>query len=165
MGRPLEIYLDIETDWSRQLTVLGFLSSATGLVQLVGAEITRRRLGRVLPKRGRLHTFNGHSFDLPVIRAQLGLDLRSRYDSVDLRWVCFHRGLAGGQKAIEASILFERETVGLGGMEAIELWNQHARGDPNALPTLLNYNAEDLEGMRAIKRYLASRSQPPRRRP
>ena len=44
MPRPLETYLDIETTWDGELTVVGFRSSATGVVQLVGRDITAARL-------------------------------------------------------------------------------------------------------------------------
>jgi hypothetical protein len=76
MARPLEVYLDIETDWNRNLTVVGFTSSDSGTVQRVGEEITLGRLTRWLPRNGRMYTYNGHCFDLPCIRAQLGIDLR-----------------------------------------------------------------------------------------
>jgi uncharacterized protein YprB with RNaseH-like and TPR domain len=115
MGRPVEIYLDIETDRDRQITVLGFRSSETGLVQLVGREITRSRLRRELPLKGRLYTFNGHGFDLSLIRFRLGVDLREIFDSCDLRWVCHRTGLRrlrGGQKRVEERIGFAR-TVSL----------------------------------------------------
>lgn len=79
------IDLDVETDWSRRLTLVGFRVDGVQLVQLVGEQITLAGLREVLPRRGILYTYNGHCFDLPVIRTQLGLDLRARYDSRDLR--------------------------------------------------------------------------------
>ena len=102
--RPEEIFLDIETDWDREITVVGFSSRMTGLVQLVGAEITRRRFLKELPRKGHLYTYNGHSFDCVCIRHQFGIDLRESFDSRDLRWVCQRLGLMGGQKAIEDHI-------------------------------------------------------------
>jgi uncharacterized protein len=160
MGRPAEIFLDVETDGfrSRALTVVGFMSSSTGLVQLVGAEVGR--LARRLPSRGYLYTFNGHCFDLACISAQLGLDLRARFESRDLRWICRRRGLTGGQKEIEARIGFDRpaEIDGLGGLDTVRLWHRwSARKDTGALDLLLRYNAGDLAGLAAIKRHVAER--------
>src|SRR5437667_12537192 len=60
MTPPCEIYLDIETDWQRRLTVVGFQSSTTGVVQLVGSDITADRLEQALPAGGMLFTYNGH---------------------------------------------------------------------------------------------------------
>jgi uncharacterized protein YprB with RNaseH-like and TPR domain len=157
MLQPREIYLDIETDWQRRLTVLGFHSLATGMVQLVGPEITLLNLERALPREGQLFTYNGHCFDLVCIRQQLGVDLRARFESCDLRWICQRHGLRGGQKLIEQRIGVQRALPGLDGLEAIALWQRYQRGDPHALATLLQYNTEDLHGLVAIKQHLAAR--------
>ena len=157
MDRETDLFLDIETDWDRRLTVLGFRSGATGLVQLVGGEIDRRRVARALPKGGRLFTFNGHSFDAPCIKRQLGLDLRAQYESFDLRWVCYHAGLRGGQKAIERRLGIRRALEGLNGWHAITLWERHREGDSEALDTLKRYNAEDLQGLVEIKEHLSAK--------
>jgi uncharacterized protein YprB with RNaseH-like and TPR domain len=98
--QPGDIYLDIETDERMHITVVGFRAAETGLVQLVGDEVTPERLHAELPAAGRLFTYNGHCFDLPVIRKRLGMDLRVRFDSWDLRFICQRQGLTGGQKHI-----------------------------------------------------------------
>lgn len=149
------VYLDIETTWEGTPTVVGFRSQETGLVQLVGAEITKSRLQRELPKSGRLYTFNGHSFDLPRLKTVVGIDLHTRFQSRDLRTACRAAGLTGGQKPIEREIGFSRRLGGVDGKEAINLWRRFEyRGDENALQTLLRYNREDLDGLRAIKSHL-----------
>jgi len=152
-----EIYLDVETDWTRQLTVVGFHAPSTGLVQLVGPEITAERLHAALPPAGTLYTYNGHCFDLSCLRKQLGVDLRRRFESVDLRWVCWRQRLRGGQKAIEKELGKQRKLPDLDGRDAIVLWGRYQRGDRAALVTLLRYNAEDLDGMMFIRRHLATR--------
>ena len=153
---PGDIYLDIETDWSRRLTLIGLWSSARGFVQLVGSEITTERLLSELPPpgEGRLYTFNGHCFDLPEIAKQLGLRLRDRHDSRDLRFLCRKYQLTGGQKLIEETIGFSRILHGYDGSDAVRLWMRHLRGDPDALPLLMHYNREDLVGMAAIRDHL-----------
>lgn len=157
MPLPSTIYLDIETEWDRTLTVLGFHSRETGTVQLVGSEITARRLRSVLPKTGRLVTFNGHCFDLPVIHKQLGIHLRSTHDSVDLRYVCARCQMAGGQKLVEQRLGIVRDTAGVDGREAIRLWNRYLRGEREALDLLLAYNEEDILGMKEIETILKRR--------
>jgi hypothetical protein len=52
MSVAIEIFLDIETDWDRNLTVVGFRSDTTGVVQLIGTEISRAKLKEELPKGG-----------------------------------------------------------------------------------------------------------------
>lgn len=156
MQAVTEIFLDIETNWSREITVIGLYSTAGGLVQLVGKEITRKRLLAVLPHSGRLFTYNGHCFDLPCIRQQLNLDLRATYDSHDLRFICQRVGLTGGQKVVEQRIGVRRELEGLDGRDALTLWAAYERGNREALETLLRYNAEDIEGLRHIRRHVSS---------
>jgi uncharacterized protein len=149
-----EIYLDIETSWQKEITLIGFWSKPTGLVQLINEQINATNLLKQLPSSGELFTFNGHSFDLSVIKNQLGIDLRSKFQSFDLRWICPKYGLKGGQKIVEKLIGFDRETEGLNGQDAIRLWAKYLQGDRTALKTFLQYNAEDIQGMIAIKKYL-----------
>ena len=157
MPKPIDIYLDVETNWWRKLTVIGFRSSVTSTVQLVGSDITASRLHLLLPREGRLFTYNGHCFDISCIRAQLGLDLRGRFESFDLRWICQRNGLRGGQKRIERRCGHLRQCKGMDGLDAISLWNDYQQGDKEALALLLRYNAEDLRGLMIIKQHLASR--------
>ncbi len=143
-----DVYLDIETSYYGDITVVGFYSQSCGLVQLVRPRISRARLQRVLPPAQRLLTFNGHSFDLPIIRRQLELDLRGRFESVDLRYACKRAGLTGGQKAIERMLGLERELPGLSGWDALRLWEAYWNDeDAAALETLLCYNREDVMNM------------------
>ncbi len=144
------LYLDIETDWCRRITVIG-LSHRGRFRQLVGGEITAARLQRTLPRSATLYTFNGHCFDLPVIRQQLGVDLRQRYRSVDLRYACKAQGLTGGQKAIELRMGIERELPGMDGRDALALWQRYqVLGDGDALRLLLDYNREDVLNLARI---------------
>jgi uncharacterized protein YprB with RNaseH-like and TPR domain len=161
----MPLFLDIETDFHQNITVVGFYSPSTGFRQIVGKDITRPRLSRRLPKpiikdhgeaagpnlRG-LYTFNGHCFDLPVIKKRLGLDLREKYDSKDLRFICKKHGLAGGQKAIEKMLGIGRELPAMDGREALYLWQDYVEfGDIDSLNTLLAYNQEDVMNMVRIK--------------
>lgn len=157
MARPLEIFLDIETDWYRRITVVGFYSSETGFVQLVGRDITRKRLLSELPRVGRLFTYNGHCFDLPVIERQLRIDLRSHLESLDLRWICQRHAMCGGQKHVERRLGLRRRHPDLDGLAAIRLWQSHLAGEADALPLLRAYNREDVFGLRHIKRRLSER--------
>lgn len=158
MGRPVEVYLDVETDRRGRLAVVGFSSSETGLVQLVGEEITPHRLRWWLPRSGRLYTFSGNSFDIPRIWRQLDFDLLERFESWDLCQLCHRRGWYGGQKVVERKVRFRRALEDLDGWAAMHLWRRYRRhGDADALDTLLRYNEEDLQGLMAIKRHLGQR--------
>jgi uncharacterized protein len=121
---------------------------------LIGEEITRKRILNELPRTGRLYTYNGHCFDLSIIRDQLELDLGEKFDSWDLRWLCQRNGIYGGQKTIENQIGIQRKTEGFDGLEAIRLWEKYNLSGEKALQALLLYNEEDITGLVLIKRYL-----------
>lgn len=148
----MSVYLDIETDRRGRIAVSGFYARGTGLVQLIGRDVTAAGLLRSLPRHRLLFTFNGHSFDLPLIKKQLGLDLRLRYTTVDLRHSCARAGWRGGQKLIERHLGIDRKLPGLDGRDAVRLWSSFADGgDASALESLLVYNREDVMNMVRIR--------------
>jgi uncharacterized protein YprB with RNaseH-like and TPR domain len=161
----MSVYLDIETDFYGDITVVGFYSEETGFRQLVGGDITRQRLSRGLPKPKKpddskvrhLITFNGHCFDLPVIKKKLGLDLRARYDSRDLRFICKKQGLTGGQKLIEKMLGIKRDLPDMDGRDALYLWQNYIEhGDNDSLDILLAYNKEDVMNLVRINEKIIS---------
>lgn len=143
-GGALSVYLDVETDWHGRLTIIGFYHRETGLVQLVGGEISKGNLLASLPPAEFLFTYNGHCFDLRCIRRQLGVELRDLYRSCDLRWICQRHGITGGLKVVERRLGITRALPGLDGSDAVRLWARFLRGDREALQTLLLYNREDV---------------------
>ncbi|TSC57211.1 MAG: Exonuclease-like protein [Candidatus Peregrinibacteria bacterium Greene0416_62] len=148
----MSLFLDIETDYSQQITVIGFYERSHGFVQLVAPRISRTSLLRSLPKVERLYTFSGHCFDLPHIRNELGLNLRTRFKSIDLRYACKEVGWTGGQKAIEDLLGIRRKLPGVDGRYAQYLWHCHSvYGDEDALQQLLLYNREDVMNMVRIR--------------
>lgn len=156
--RPVEVFLDVETDRDRELRLVGLYSSGCGVVQVVDAEITRARLSRLLPKAGHLFTFNGAQCDIPAIRHALGLDLNQRFVSRDLRRQCRDCGLKGGQKFIDRRLGFRRDA------EPPNVWQQwsysdryDARGDERALGIMKHYNELAIHCLRHIRRWLSSR--------
>lgn len=90
-----------------------------------------------------LVTFNGGTFDLPFLRREFHLDFRQAH--VDLRYWMNKHGRRGGLKAIQKAFpeVRQRESMDIDGFDAVRLWKLHERGVPNALETLLTYNAED----------------------
>ncbi|MCA8939682.1 MAG: ribonuclease H-like domain-containing protein [Planctomycetes bacterium] len=155
--RKDDVFLDIETSWDKRITVIGFASEQTGVVQLYGSSVSARNLIEALPDSGRIFTFNGHSFDLPIIKSQLGVNLRERFESHDLMHVGRRFGLRGGQKKIEVQLGISRVTEGISGIDAMNLWrNFWEWKDERALELLLRYNAEDVRGMIRLLEHLES---------
>jgi hypothetical protein len=92
-------------------------------------------------------TFNGKSFDVPVIERQLKIRLPKAH--VDLRWVLRALGFRGGLKKCERQIGISRDELeGVDGYLAVLLWHEYrASGDKRALETLLAYNVADVLGL------------------
>ena len=153
VGAP-DLYLDIESDGAR-ITVLGLLSSESGMHQWIGPNIPASAFRSTLPRHGRIFTMNGKGFDLPRVRRATGVDLEDRFESIDLLYPARRAGLRGGQKVIERAADFRRydDIKNLNGRHAIYLWRKFRRGDTDALRILLRYNRADLYGLLAIHRY------------
>jgi uncharacterized protein YprB with RNaseH-like and TPR domain len=91
-----------------------------------------------------LATFNGRLFDVPF--------LEYRYPSlvvppvhIDLRFLLYRLGYAGGLKRIEQTLgVGDRTGVeGIHGLDAVRLWESFRRGDTDSLARLVRYNRAD----------------------
>jgi uncharacterized protein len=147
-------YLDIETSFSGEVTLTGLLRPDRGLVQLVGNANTREDLEMLFRGLDTLCTFNGESFDLPVLRRSFGVGLFERFRSLDLSIECRRVGINGGLKRIEASMQIPRRLRGITGYDAMVLWKRWEHGDREALQTLLDYNADDVINLAVLERRL-----------
>jgi len=147
-------YLDIETSFRKEVTVVGLLRTDRGIVQLVGDAITTQALTDAFRGLDTLCTFNGEGFDLPVLRRSYGLGLLERYRSLDLSIECRKRNRRGGLKKIEASLSIPRRSNGINGVDAMILWDRWNTGDRQALRTLLAYNRDDVVNLALLERRL-----------
>ncbi|MBP8305190.1 MAG: ribonuclease H-like domain-containing protein [Phycisphaerae bacterium] len=158
----MDAYLDIETTGlSRSyaaMTVVGVALAdpvPSQVFQLVGDEITVSSLLSVLRPAGCLYTYNGSRFDLPFIRAQLGLDLTRHFRHVDLMFACWRNDLKGGLKAVERRLGIARQLPNVDGFMAVQLWWEYVNtGDLEALDTLLAYNREDVLNLHILRQRL-----------
>ncbi len=147
-------YLDIETSFSGEVTLTGLMRPDRGLIQLVGDANTREDLEMLFRGLDTVCTFNGESFDLPVLRRSFGVGLLERFRSLDLSIECRHVGINGGLKRIEASMQIPRRLRGITGYDAMVLWDRFQNGDRDALQTLLDYNADDVINLALLERRL-----------
>jgi len=177
-------YIDIETNYvgkygyrddrffrdskNHLITVLGVRVLAgkdDGFFQLVGADVKKSELMKILKGVRRLITYNGRSipddlkgrvgFDFPVIAAQLGVVLDREFPHTDLVPECWRRNLYGGLKQVEQALGLKRELPGKHGAWAMETWRAFEKsGDKKHLEELLLYNKEDVFMLRRIERKL-----------
>jgi uncharacterized protein YprB with RNaseH-like and TPR domain len=151
----MRAYLDIETTFSGAISVIGIYRPDTGTIQLVGGGVSDMNLYTSLAGVSTLVTFNGSSFDLPVIRKRLLADLKAEFAHRDLLYVCRRRGLRGGLKVVERLLGIDRATAGISGWDAPRLWHRYETyGDRDALATLLAYNVEDVVNLAALEAIL-----------
>jgi uncharacterized protein len=159
----MDAYLDIETTglspWADSITVVGIYrgnGESFSLSQLVGPDITREAVERLLDGVRTLYTYNGLRFDAVFLEAQLQLKLPPSLRHRDLMYCCWDQGLYGGLKAVERRLGIERQLLGVSGRMAVELWWRYARrGDSDALHTLLCYNREDVENLKVLRERLS----------
>jgi len=147
-------YLDIETSFGGDLTVFGLLRASGPLIQVVGQAIDRDAVEVTLRGLDTLCTFNGESFDLPVLRRALGIGLLERYRSLDLSIECRRVGIRGGLKKIEMGMQIPRRLRNVNGYDAMLLWERWVKGDRGALDVLLEYNRDDVINLALLERRL-----------
>jgi uncharacterized protein YprB with RNaseH-like and TPR domain len=144
-------FLDIETSWSRHITVIGVYRPIYGTRQLISPDISKSTLFDMLKGVKTLFTYNGSRFDLPVIESEIGINLSDHFRHQDLMHDCWRNDLYGGLKRVEQILGIHRDTEGVDGLMAMNLWERHDRHkDPEALEVLLRYNREDVENLEAL---------------
>jgi hypothetical protein len=155
-------YLDIETTSLKaadgDLTVIGLYledGNEHKIIQLVENKISSSKLIEVMKKVKVLYTYNGTQFDLPYIKAKLGVDLTKYCIHKDLMYICWQRNLYGGLKEVERKLGIKRKLTNIDGKTAVQLWrNYKFYKDRDSLITLLEYNKEDVSNLRILRKKL-----------
>ena len=156
-------YLDIETMYDGAISVIGIYRPDSGTFQLVGAGVSDLNLYRALDGVHTIYTYNGGSFDLPVIRRHLLADLKRDFHHHDLMRDCWKHGLKGGLKKVELQIGIVRSTQGMSGWDAPRLWKRYETyGEQAALDLLLRYNRDDVVHLPQLRAYLHKNAEEPR---
>jgi len=157
-SNTMKAYLDIETSFGGEITIVGVFCPPDRMVQLVGDEVNWTNLWNVLEGVTEILTYNGSRFDLPVIKRVVGLDLNRYFECRDLMYYCWEKNLYGGLKRVEEQVGIERASKGIDGLEAMRLWERfRLYGDERALQALLEYNREDVVNLCRLEAYLEGR--------
>ncbi len=151
----MKAYLDIETSFGHEITVIGIFAPPDRMIQLVGEEVNWTNLWNALDGVTEILTYNGARFDLPVIKQSIKFDLNKYFHCRDLMYACWKRNLYGGLKKVEEKLGIERASKGIDGMEAMRLWERFRRyQDERALKVLLEYNREDVVNLYHLEAHL-----------
>lgn len=151
----MKAYLDIETSFAGEITVIGIFIPPDRLIQLIGEEVNWTNLWNALAGVSSLRTYNGSRFDLPIIKKTLKLDLSKYFSCRDLMYDCWKKNLYGGLKRVEEKLGITRVLKGIDGIEAMRLWERfRLYHDQEALELLLTYNREDVMNLFYLETYL-----------
>jgi len=153
--RDRAAFLDIETtglDIGSDVTVVGLFLRGNYTPFIRGVSLSAQALWRALRPARILVTFNGGSFDLPMLRAafpSLCLDL----PHIDLRHLAPRAGIRGGLKKVERLLGIRRadEIKMLCSHDAAYLWRIWERKQSaNALRLLIDYNRADCVNLQKL---------------
>ena len=151
-------FLDIETTgiaFRSPITVVGVFDGARMHTLVRGQNLTRRNLEGILSGASMMVTFNGSSFDVPMIEAQFPGAVPA-IPHVDLKHSLRRLGLTGGLKRIERELEIERDrrVEYMTGEDAVYLWRLWERQRKrNALDLLIEYNSEDCRNLKTLANY------------
>ncbi|MGA1822650.1 MAG: ribonuclease H-like domain-containing protein [Thermoplasmatota archaeon] len=155
------VFLDIETLGTRRespITVVGIHDGSKFDAAVRGFNLDGNEIKRMLKDASMIVTFNGTTFDLPMIDAQFPGSLPD-IPHLDLRFVARRCGFMGGLKSIEIQMGIKRpkDVAGMSGEDAVRLWKIYERDDNrNALKLILRYNREDIVNMIPMTEILAT---------
>jgi uncharacterized protein YprB with RNaseH-like and TPR domain len=99
-----------------------------------------------------LASFNGSTFDIPQLLRTWNIP-EFPCPHIDLRWQCYHSGLAGGLKHVETQLGIMRpdDLQNIDGEDAVWLWYQWQRQkEPQALQQLLRYCGADVVSLKVV---------------
>ncbi|MFC1648420.1 ribonuclease H-like domain-containing protein [Nanoarchaeota archaeon] len=149
-------FLDIETCGGYgYVTVIGIYDGYDVKHFVRGANLSKEAINKELAKYKMLITFNGSSFDIPVINRYFN-EVVPEVPHMDLRHLCARLGFTGGLKLVEQQLSIRRKSdvEGLSGGDAVMLWDRfRATKDDKYLQQLLDYNAEDIINLKPIADY------------
>jgi uncharacterized protein YprB with RNaseH-like and TPR domain len=148
-------FLDIETtglSLRSPITLVGIYDGTRTHTLIRGRDLNLQNLRAILGSVDMIVTFNGASFDLPMIESQFP-GIVPQVPHVDLRYPLRRLGLVGGLKRIERelSIQRDRRVEYMTGEDAVYLWRLWERhGKRNALDLLVEYNTEDCRNLKIL---------------
>lgn len=152
-------YLDIETTGTSiysPITLVGVYDGKRMHTLVRGRDLNPKNLSGILRTASLLVTFNGSSFDLPVLRAQFP-GVLPPVPHIDLRHPLKRLGFTGGLKKVERQLGIERERrlEFMTSEDAAYLWRLWVeRGKENALELLIEYNAADCMSLKTLADYV-----------
>lgn len=149
-------YVDIETSgYYGDITVLGIYDGKETMTFVKGRNLDMMIVGKLLRRYKIIVSFNGSSFDVPVINRYYPHTVPDVIH-IDLRHVLAKLGFSGGLKNIEKQlgIVRREEVCNFNGNDAVYLWNMYkATGKEQYLELLVKYNEEDTINLKPLAEF------------
>lgn len=147
-------FMDLEADGDEQITVGGVFDSRGVATFIRGFEgdLALEQLPVRLAQSPIWVTFNGGTFDIPVLKRHFP-ELKVPLVHLDLRFLVRRVRLKGGLKDVEEQLGLHRppHLKGIRGFDAIRLWREYqTTRNPDALRILVEYNLYDCINLRAL---------------
>jgi len=155
-------YLDIESDGlgaHARVTMVGIYRDGETRTLVRGQNLSGEAISQELEGSRLLVTFNGGSFDLPLLEYNFPFAM-PRLPHFDLRHGCARIGLKGGLKSIERRLGIYRpmDIDFVTGEEAVYLWKLwERRKNSNALKLLKKYNEQDIRNLEPLAEFTYER--------
>lgn len=147
------LFLDIETTgYYGDITVIGMYDGNDVMTLVKDQGLSKQNLKDIFSRYRMLVTFNGLSFDIPVINRYFN-GVVPGIPHLDLRFPLARLGFTGGLKKIEEKLAIRRSdnTQGLSGEDAVHLWHDYVRnGSRESLDLLVEYNTEDIVNLKPL---------------
>ncbi len=150
-------FLDIETNYRNDITVLGISDGIRTWQFIRHVNMQKKSVSELLRQFKIILTFNGASFDIPIIKKYFGDDVMPKVPHIDLRFAGARVGLNGGLKRIERELGIARDksVQGVSGADALKLWAAYrSTGNRKYLNILLEYNKEDILNLLPLARII-----------
>ncbi|MBN1386077.1 ribonuclease H-like domain-containing protein [Candidatus Woesearchaeota archaeon] len=153
------LFLDIETtEHYGDITVIGMYDGKESNFMVRGFNLDKDKFYAYLEQFKLIITYNGLSFDQPVIERYFGKKF-TKIPHLDLRHACARIGLVGGLKTVERTLGIDRdeEVANVMGSDAIYLWSMwKATGKREYLDRLIRYNEYDIVNLKPIAEHVCS---------
>ncbi|HII72420.1 TPA: ribonuclease H-like domain-containing protein [Candidatus Woesearchaeota archaeon] len=154
------LFLDIETTgYYGDISVITVFDGDSSHTLVKHHSLHRHNLKRVFSHAKLLVSFNGISFDVPVLRRAFR-DVIPPVPHLDLRFPLARLGFTGGLKSIERDLGISRcaSVDGVSGEDAVALWHDYRMtGDEDSLSRLVKYNEEDVINLKPIADFVYRR--------
>ena len=143
------LFLDLEVDGKKNIILIGLYDGEHTKIFVKNINLDFNLLRREIKKYKLLITFNGSSFDLPLLKKHIP---EINMPHIDLKHCCSRLNLKNGLKEIEKQLDIKRPR-NLNG-HPVELWKAlHASFDREYLDLLVQYNEEDIINLKTIMDY------------